>query len=202
MVTKEQVLEALKNCYDPEIPVNIVDLGLIYDLKVDGGSVYVKMTLTAPGCPAHVFLKEQVEQEILRIPGVERAEVEIVWDPPWTPERMSEEAKRQLGFYGPQQPPVPLDMKPVRAGSKRITQDGTILLANSRGEVFRVSEDVAQIWDMCDGTKSVGELAAAFAERLGTSQENVEGQVAQIVAEMLGLGLLANPDEFVQLDLA
>ncbi len=92
-------MEALKNCYDPEIPVNIVDLGLVYDVKIDGKNVYVKMTLTAPGCPIGAFVAEQVKETIMTlVEGVERVDVDIVFDPPWTPDRMSEEAKAMLGF--------------------------------------------------------------------------------------------------------
>ncbi|MEM0442750.1 MAG: iron-sulfur cluster assembly protein [Candidatus Caldarchaeum sp.] len=100
MATVEQVMEALKNCYDPEIPVNIVDLGLIYDVKiVDERTVYVKMTLTAPGCPVGAFVAEQVKEAITTlVEGVERVDVELVFDPPWTPDRMSEDAKAALGF--------------------------------------------------------------------------------------------------------
>jgi len=100
MPTVEQVLEALKNCYDPEIPVNIVDLGLVYDVKiVDDKTVYIKMTLTAPGCPVGAFVVEQVREAVTTlVEGVERVDVDLVFDPPWTPDRMSDEAKALLGF--------------------------------------------------------------------------------------------------------
>ncbi|MEM2095165.1 MAG: iron-sulfur cluster assembly protein [Candidatus Caldarchaeum sp.] len=100
MATVEQVMEALKNCYDPEIPVNIVDLGLVYDVKiVDDKTVYVRMTLTAPGCPVGAFVAEQVKEAVTTlVEGVERVDVELVFDPPWTPDRMSEDAKAALGF--------------------------------------------------------------------------------------------------------
>ena len=96
---REQVIGALRNVYDPEIPVNIYDLGLIYDVRIDErGSVAVDMTLTAPGCPVAQTFPATVEQEIMKVPGVASAHVEIVWDPPWTPERMSEAAKLELGM--------------------------------------------------------------------------------------------------------
>lgn len=98
MVEKEEVIKALQNCYDPEIPINIVDLGLIYDVQIRDGKVHVKMTLTAPGCPMHSFIAQDVKQQLEEITGVKEAFVEIVWDPPWTPDRMSQEAKKQLGF--------------------------------------------------------------------------------------------------------
>jgi len=84
-LTVDGVMNALRNCYDPEIPVNIVDLGLIYGVAIDDDSVKVRMTLTTIGCPAHAYLMNQVQTEIEKIPGVKKAEVEIVWEPPWTP---------------------------------------------------------------------------------------------------------------------
>lgn len=98
MVTKEEVMEALKECYDPEIPVNVVDLGLIYEVNVEDSSVNVKMTLTARGCPMHSFIARQVKDRIEKMDGVEKADVEVVWDPPWTPDRISPEAKFKLGI--------------------------------------------------------------------------------------------------------
>lgn len=98
MVTNEQVYEVLRNCYDPELPVNLVDLGLIYDVKIDDDNVNVVMTLTARGCPAHSFISEQVREEVAKIAGVKSANVQVVWDPPWNISRLSEAAKLQLGM--------------------------------------------------------------------------------------------------------
>jgi len=98
MVSKEAVWDALKECYDPEIPINIVDLGLVYDVTIDNDKVFVKMTLTAPGCPMHSFIAQQVKQRLETVEGVKEAHVEVVWDPPWNPNMMSDEAKKKLGF--------------------------------------------------------------------------------------------------------
>ena len=98
MVTMEDIVAALKECYDPEIPVNVWDLGLIYDVNVDGDKVHVKMTLTAPGCPMHRFISEDVKKRLQGISGVKEATVEVVWDPPWNPDKMSKEARAQLGI--------------------------------------------------------------------------------------------------------
>ena len=98
MVTVEEIVKALKECYDPEIPVNVWDLGLIYDVNVDGDSVHVKMTLTAPGCPMHTFISREVKEKLQSINGVKEATVEVVWDPPWSPDKMSPDAKAQLGI--------------------------------------------------------------------------------------------------------
>lgn len=98
MITPEQVYEVLRSCYDPEIPVNLVDLGLIYDVTVEDDHVNVVMTLTAQGCPAHTFISEEVRMRVGAIPGVKSANVQVVWDPPWDPSRMSEAARKQLGI--------------------------------------------------------------------------------------------------------
>jgi FeS assembly SUF system protein len=94
------VLDALSTVFDPEIPVNIKEMGLIYDVLVDkDGRVGVRMTLTAPACPAAQSLPVEVREKAAAVPGVTDAKVEIVWDPPWTKEMMSEAAKLQLGLW-------------------------------------------------------------------------------------------------------
>lgn len=96
---KQQVVAALRTVYDPEIPVNIYDLGLIYSLEVGaGGEVGIEMTLTAPGCPVAQTFPTTVELAIKEVPGVIEAHVELVWDPPWNQDRMSDEVKLQLGL--------------------------------------------------------------------------------------------------------
>ena len=98
MVSKEDVIDVLKTIYDPEIPVNIMDLGLIYGIDVDNGTVKIRMTLTAPGCPMSAFIVDQVKDKVKEIDGVEDVDVELTFDPPWTPERLSEKAKKMLGW--------------------------------------------------------------------------------------------------------
>jgi metal-sulfur cluster biosynthetic enzyme len=119
-LNQDEVMSALKQCYDPEIPVNIVDLGLIYEVRLDPASanpqpadqlvdrpigqptdkqdVTVIMTLTAQGCPSHVAISEQVKARVEQLPGVNNAKVNVVWDPPWTPDRISADARKQLGI--------------------------------------------------------------------------------------------------------
>lgn len=101
--SEQAVWEALKTCFDPEIPVNIVDLGLIYDLAIEksaagGHEVDVKMTLTAPGCGMGPVIAEDARQKIAALPTVERAKVHIVWDPQWTPQMISETGRKALGL--------------------------------------------------------------------------------------------------------
>ena len=98
-VFEAQIVKALSTVFDPEIPVNIYELGLIYDIIVDASSaVGIRMTLTAPGCPAAQSLPSEVKNQIAKIPGVTDVKVDIVWDPPWDRDRMSDAAKLQLGL--------------------------------------------------------------------------------------------------------
>ena len=97
-LTKDEVIEALKEVYDPEIPVNIVDLGLVYDVEVADGEVAIEMTLTAQGCGMGPYIAQQAEWRVAELPGVEDVEVELVWDPPWSPELITEDGKRLLGL--------------------------------------------------------------------------------------------------------
>ncbi|MGA2789958.1 MAG: iron-sulfur cluster assembly protein [Candidatus Bathyarchaeia archaeon] len=99
MVTKDEIITVLKDCYDPEIPINIWDLGLVYDINVlDDGNVGIKMTLTAPGCMMGGMIAEEVKSKIKAMNGVKDAKVDLVWEPPWSPDKMSEEAKAQMGI--------------------------------------------------------------------------------------------------------
>ncbi|SMD30601.1 metal-sulfur cluster assembly factor [Picrophilus oshimae] len=99
MVTKEEILEVLKGVSDPEIGMDVVNLGLVYDIKIDGNRVYIKMTMTAPTCPVTPWILTQAQKEVENLPGVEAADIELVWDPPWNPSMMSDEAKEQLNMF-------------------------------------------------------------------------------------------------------
>ena len=98
MITKEQVLEALKEVYDPEMPVSVVDLGFIYDVTITGEKVTVKMTLSTPGCPMVSVITQMVKDKVASLEGVKDAEVELVFEPRWTPEMMSEDEKKKFGL--------------------------------------------------------------------------------------------------------
>jgi metal-sulfur cluster biosynthetic enzyme len=99
-LTEEMILEKLKEVMDPEIGVDVVNLGLIYEVKINpDNTVYVKMTLTTPGCPLTMWILRAVEDKILEIPGVKDVEIELTFDPPWTPDRISPEYKKKLGLY-------------------------------------------------------------------------------------------------------
>lgn len=98
MVNEEDVYLAMSDIYDPEIRVNIVDLGLIYDVRIENKNVKITMTLTSPNCPASPEIKNNVFNTVKNLKGVEDVELELIWDPPWDPSRMSEEARLELGY--------------------------------------------------------------------------------------------------------
>ena len=98
VLNKDTVMEALRDVYDPEIPINVVDLGLIYDCAVDGTNVDIKMTLTFAGCGMGPYIAQQAEWRIAELDGVDDVNVELVYDPPWTPDMITEEGKSELGL--------------------------------------------------------------------------------------------------------
>jgi FeS assembly SUF system protein len=101
MATTDEITEALKQVYDPELNINVVDLGLVYGTEQDNdGNVHITMTLTSPGCPIGPMVGEMVQDALAPLDGVKQVDVDIVWTPPWRPEMMSEEAKLELGWSG------------------------------------------------------------------------------------------------------
>ncbi len=98
---RERVIEELKKIYDPEIPINIYDLGFIYNIDIDGGKVHILMTLTVPGCPMHQVLANMIKEKLSQLDGVDEVDVELTFDPRWTIDRISEDGKaklRELGY--------------------------------------------------------------------------------------------------------
>lgn len=100
MVTAAQVWEALKGVSDPEYPLSIVDLGMVYDVRVDGNTVQVDVTFTSIGCPAMDMITADVHSAVAAVPGVSRVQIEVVWSPPWTKDRITERGWKVLGMYG------------------------------------------------------------------------------------------------------
>jgi len=98
VATKDEIVEALRQVEDPELGMDIVDLGLLYDVEVEDSKVKVTHSLTSMGCPVGPMIQEQIHDVTSALPGVEQVEVDLTWDPPWTPERMSDDAKFILGF--------------------------------------------------------------------------------------------------------
>jgi metal-sulfur cluster biosynthetic enzyme len=95
---EQEVRQALANVVDPELHMNIMDLGLVYKVEVDGSSAHIEMTLTSPGCPYGPYLLHQVNEAATKVEGIDEAQVDVVWEPPWGPDKMTEEARLELGF--------------------------------------------------------------------------------------------------------
>ena len=98
MDVKNKIIEEIRKIYDPELPVNIYELGLIYDIKVDGGKAEIKMTLTTPNCPVAESLPKEVKEGALQVEGIDDVDLQLVWDPPWTKDMMSDAAKLELNL--------------------------------------------------------------------------------------------------------
>lgn len=97
-ISKDKIIEVLRKIYDPEIPINIIDLGLIYEIRIKNNNIYIKMTLTTVGCPLWRLIVKQVENIVKSIEGVKDVKVDLVWDPPWTLDRISPEVRKELGL--------------------------------------------------------------------------------------------------------
>ena len=192
-VTEEQVYAALKKCMDPEIPVNVVDLGLIYGVKVaDGKDVDIKMTMTTRGCPLHDTLVSDVKRYVGKVNGVANVNVNIVWDPPWSLEKMNQDVREKLGFGKPKLR-FQIDYeksKPMKIGKFAKQDDGSLILANDKDQGFMVNEAIVEFWNACDGTKTINEITDQFSAKLGLPRQQVEQEAVQLLQQLLEAELL------------
>jgi metal-sulfur cluster biosynthetic enzyme len=192
-VTEEQVYAALKKCMDPEIPVNVVDLGLIYGVKVaDGKDVDIKMTMTTRGCPLHDTLVSDVKRYVGKVNGVGNVNVNIVWDPPWSLEKMNQDAREKLGFGKPKLR-FQIDYensKPTRMGRFSKQDDGSLILVNNKDQGFMVNEAIIEFWNACDGTKTINQITDQFSTKLGLPRQQVEQEAVQLLQQLLEAELL------------
>lgn len=192
-VTEDQVYAALRKCMDPEIPVNVVDLGLIYGVKVASGKdVDIKMTMTTRGCPLHDTLLSDVKRYVGKIGGIGNINVEIVWDPPWSIEKMDPSVREKLGFGKPKLR-FQIDYeksRPMKVGRLSKQEDGSMILANDKDQGFMVNEAIIEFWKSCDGTKTINQLTDQFSAKLGMPRQQVEQEVVQLVQQLLEAELL------------
>ena len=192
-VTEEQVYAALKKCMDPEIPVNVVDLGLIYGVKVaDGKDVDIKMTMTTRGCPLHDTLVSDVKRYVGKVNGVGNINVDIVWDPPWSLEKMNQDVREKLGFGKPKLR-FQIDYeksKPLKTGTFSKQEDGSLMLANSNDQGFMVNEAIVEFWNACDGTKTINQITDQFSAKLGLPRQQVEQEAVQLLQQLLEAELI------------
>ncbi len=195
-VSKEQIFSELRKCMDPEVPVNVVDLGLIYGVNVsDKNDVDIKMTMTTRGCPLHDTLVGDVKKYVNKIEGVGSINVEIVWDPPWSIEKMNPAVRERLG-YGKPSLRFQIDYNtymPSKSGKILNQEDGSITLVNDKEQGFMVNENIVEFWENCDGTKTVNQLADSFSAKLKLPREQIEQEVVQLIQQLLEAGLLKPP---------
>ena len=193
-ITKDQVRDSLKQCMDPEIPLSIVDLGLIYGIDVsENNDVNIKMTMTTKGCPLHETMVDDVKRYTRKVIGVNNVNVDIVWDPPWSMDRMSPEAKSMMKNMGVKNTPAPIDYEiatPQGVGSVAKQEDGSVVLANEHEQGFMVNEAIIDFWRSCNGQRKVTELVDLFAQRTGLQRNQVEKEVMQLIKQLHDGGLL------------
>lgn len=192
-VTQEEVYSALRKCMDPEIPVNVVDLGLIYGVKVnEENNIDIEMTMTTRGCPLHDTLVSDVKRYVGKINGVAGVNVSIVWDPPWSVDKIEPTVRDQLGFGKPKlRFQIDYEKYQPLAKGKLITQeDGSLILMNDKEHGHMVNQAIVDFWDSCDGTKTITQLADLFSSKLGLPRQQVEQEVVQLVQQLLESELL------------
>jgi len=193
-VTSQQVLDSLKQCMDPEIPINIVDMGLIYGVNVtNDNKVDIKMTMTTRGCPLHDTLVSDVKRYVNKVPGVSDVNVEIVWEPAWTPEKMSDEGKKLIN-YGKQKTITPINYEtalPQGVGKVAKQEDGSLVLINEHEQGFMVNQAIIDFWKLCNGQRKVTDLVEMFAQMLGLKREQVEKEVIQLIQQLRDGGLVS-----------
>ncbi|HEY9387029.1 MAG TPA: PqqD family peptide modification chaperone [Nitrososphaeraceae archaeon] len=192
-VTQEEVYSALRKCMDPEIPVNVVDLGLIYDVKVKPeNDVDIKMTMTTRGCPLHDTLVSDVKRYVGKINGIRAIDVEIVWDPPWNIDKMDPVVREKMGFGKPKLR-FQVDYEkyqPQMKGQLVKQEDDSLILKNDKEQGFMVNQAIVDFWRTCDGTKTIDQLTEQFSAKLGMPRQQVEQEVVQLVQQLLEAELL------------
>ena len=198
-VNAEDVRSSLKQCMDPEVPLSIVDMGLIYGIDVnENNDVDIKMTMTTQGCPLHETMVDDVKRYTKKVSGVNNVNVEIVWDPPWTMDKMSDEAKAMMKKMGSQNTPAPINYEiamPQGVGNLVKQEDGSMVLANEHEQGFMVNDAIIEFWKSCNGKRKVTELVEIFAQQTGLQRTQVEKEVIQLIKQLHEGGLLLIPDQ-------
>ncbi|HJT83822.1 MAG TPA: PqqD family peptide modification chaperone [Nitrososphaeraceae archaeon] len=193
LITKDQVYFQLKKCMDPEIPVNIVDLGLIYGVEIKKErDVDIKMTMTTRGCPLHNTMVNDVKKSVGKINGIGNINVEIVWDPPWSIEKMDPKAREMLGFGKPKLR-FQIDYekaRPKKVGSFQKSEDGSLILMNKDDKGYMVNDAIIRFWESCDGTKTINELTDHFSQKLGIPRQQIEQEMVQLLEQLLDAELI------------
>jgi len=195
-VSAQAIEESLKQCMDPEVPLNIVEMGLIYGIDVaENNDVSIKMTMTTQGCPLHETLVQDATRYVKKVPGVNNVNVDIVWDPPWSMDKMSEEAKIKIKNMGTGlNTPAPINYEtalPQGVGKLVKQEDGSMVLANEHEQGFMVNQAIVDFWKSCNGQRKVTELVEVFAQQTGLQRNQVEKEVMQLLQQLRDGGLIA-----------
>jgi metal-sulfur cluster biosynthetic enzyme len=182
---------------DPEVPLNIVEMGLVYGIDIsESNDVNIKMTMTTQGCPLHQTLVQDVTRYTKKVPGVNNVKVDIVWDPPWTIDKMSETARAKLKGFSAKGTPAPIDYEtamPQGVGSLVQQEDGSMVLANEHNQGFMVNQAIVDFWRSCNGKRKITELVDIFAQQTGLQRSQVEKEVIQLIGQLRDGGLIAIP---------
>ena len=198
-VNEDQVRDSLKQCMDPEVPLSIIDMGLIYGIDItENNDVNIKMTMTTKGCPLHETMVDDVKRYAKKVSGVNNVDVEIVWDPPWTMDKMSDEAKAKMKTMGSQSTPAPINYEtavPQGVGNLVKQEDGSLVLANEHEQGFMVNQAIIDFWKSCNGKRKVTELVDLFAQQTGLQRTQVEKEVMQLLKQLHEGGLLVIPNQ-------
>ncbi len=195
-VSAQAIEDSLKQCMDPEVPLNIVEMGLIYGIDVaENNDVNIKMTMTTQGCPLHETLVQDATRYVKKVPGVNNVNVDIVWDPPWSMDKMSEEAKIKIKNIGSGlNTPAPINYEtalPQGVGKLVQQEDGSMVLANEHEQGFMVNQAIVDFWKSCNGQRKVTELVEVFAQQTGLQRNQVEKEVMQLLKQLRDGGLIA-----------
>ena len=198
-ITIDQVRSSLKQCMDPEVPLSIVDMGLVYGIDIsDNNDVNIKMTMTTKGCPLHDTMVDDVKRYTKKVPGVNNVNVDIVWEPPWSMDKMSDEAKALMKNMGAKATPAPINYEtalPQGVGSLVKQDDGSLVLVNEHEQGIMVNQAIIDFWRSCNGKRKVTELVEIFAQTTGLQRTQVEKEVMQLIQQLHGGGLLIIPNQ-------
>ena len=198
-ITIDQVRSSLKQCMDPEVPLSIVDMGLVYGIDIsDNNDVNIKMTMTTKGCPLHDTMVDDVKRYTKKVPGVNNVNVDIVWEPPWSMDKMSDEAKALMKNMGAKATPAPINYEtalPQGVGSLVKQEDGSLVLANEHEQGFMVNQAIIDFWRSCNGKRKVTELVEIFAQNTGLQRTQVEKEVIGLIQQLHDAGLLLIPNQ-------
>ena len=194
-VTPQAIEDSLKQCMDPEVPLNIVEMGLIYGIDVqENNDVNIKMTMTTQGCPLHETLVSDATRFVKKVPGVNNVKIDIVWDPPWSMDKMTEEGKLKIKkMSASMNTPAPINYEialPQGVGKLVQQEDGSMVLANEHDQGFMVNQAIVDFWKSCNGQRKVTELVQVFAQQTGLQRKQVEKEVMQLLNQLRDGGLI------------